>query len=133
MIDDLLKRLTEFRAAWVARGWSWDNRFDCVASTFDLGEVERARTLILAVLPDEFDSRTIGKAPALHQRLAQKTGGVRDDQILFAASNEQLIAFGLWWPWGGEVSNRISLRVGLSGRVSEEQQFSLRKVFDAFD
>lgn len=130
---ELLERLTKFRAAWVARGWSWDNRFDCVASTFNLEEAERARELILAVLPDEHDAKSIGNAPPLYQRVAKATGGVRSDQLLFGAGSESIIAFGLWWPWGGEVSNRISLRVGLAGRVSSEHTFELRKVFNTFD
>lgn len=130
---ELLERLREFKAAWVARGWSWDNRFDCVASTFNLEEADRARELVLRVLPNEHDSRSIGAAPELYQRVATSTGGVRSDQVLFGAGTDHLIAFGLWWPWGGEVSNRISLRVGLAGRVSSEHTFELRKLFNAFD
>ena len=131
--NELLKRLTEFKADWVARGWSWDNRFDCVASTFGLEEEDRARELVLRALPNEHNSKSIADAPALYQRVAKSTGGVRADQLLFAAGTEHFIAFGLWWPWGGEVSNRISMRMGLAGRVSSEHTFELRKIFNAFD
>ena len=133
MTQELFERLKKLRAAWVARGWSWDNRFNCVASTFQIEEADRARELVLQTLPHEVNSRTIDQAPELFQRVAKSTGGVRSDQLMFGHGDDRTIAFALWWPWGGEVSERISLRVGLAGRVSTEHEFELRKIFNACD
>jgi len=65
--------------------------------------------------------------------VAEATGGVRSDQLLYAAPEvDGLIAYGLWWPWGGEGTN-ISMRVGLTGHTSFEDVTKLRQAFNALD
>lgn len=128
----LLQRLSQLRATWVARGWSWDRRLECVASTLVFEDGPRAMQLVSAALPQRWTSKILAQAPQVVQDVATATGGVRDDQILFATPEAPIIAYGLWWPWGGESSN-ISVRVGLAGRVSYDDQLALREVFGALD
>ena len=117
VLPEIFAALTTFRGDWMARGWSWDRRFECAASTFDLSEVERAEQLLGAAFTREYRERNLSRAPALVDEVARQTEGVRKDQRLYARGNDNVIAYGLWWPWGGEVTN-ISMRVGLarSGR-----------------
>ncbi len=131
-LESLFERLRRFRAEWVSRGWSWDRRFDCVASTFRITDAELARRLVSSVLTDEWTSVTLPNAPPLIVDLAETTGGVRSDQLIFATPNARVIAYGLWWPWGGEASS-ISMRVGIVGEISEDDMEMLREVFGAPD
>lgn len=116
----------------MSRGWSWDRRFECVASTFSLADADQARRLVVEVLTDEWTSVSLSNAPPLIAEVAEATGGVRSDQLLFATPNARVIAYGLWWPWGGEGTN-ISMRVGLAGQISEDDMAKLREVFGALD
>lgn len=131
-IDPLFERLRQLRAAWVSRGWSWDRRFDCVASTLVLDDAERARRVVSSVLTERWTGATLPKAPPAIADVATSTGGVREDQVLYATPPAPLIAYGLWWPWGGEASN-ISVRIGLAGRVTNDDYNQLRDVFGIED
>ena len=131
-LESLFGRLRAFRSSWVSRGWSWDRRFGCVASTFGLEDADRARRLVSALLSDTWTPATLPKAPPLIAELAEATGGVRADQLLFATPDARVIAFGLWCPWGGEAGN-ISLRLGLVGQISEDEMEKLRELFGAPD
>ncbi|MCA9605032.1 MAG: hypothetical protein KC619_05535 [Myxococcales bacterium] len=128
----LFRALSQLRASWVARGWSWDRRFECVASTLIFEDGPRAMQLVSTALPERWTSKTLAQAPHAVQEVATATGGVRDDQILFASAEAPLIAYGLWWPWGGESTN-ISVRVGLAGRVGYEDQLTLRELFGTLE
>ncbi len=132
--DPLFDALGRFRQAWVSRGWSWDRRFDCVASTFDLTLIGSARDAVTGAFPHEWTSKTLKRAPEMVRLVAEMTGGVRPDQLIYAMSDdddEAVVCFALWWPWGGEGSN-ISLRVGLYG-ASFEEVTQLRELFGAMD
>jgi hypothetical protein len=131
-IESLFESLRAFRSGWISRGWSWDRRFECVASTFGNADAAEARRLVSAVLTDEWTAQTLGSASPLLAELAEATGGVRSDQLLFATPNARVMAYGLWWPWGGEGTN-ISMRVGLVGHFSEDDMATLREIFGALD
>ena len=73
---------------------------------------------MLAYLPYEWTSKSIAGAPTQARELAETTGGVRPDQRLYTMDQlGRIVAFGLWWPWGDEIT--ISLRIGLGGYVGE--------------
>ncbi len=129
-LELLFERLREFRSTWVSRGWSWDRRFTCVASTLGSGEAERAQQLVFDLLTQKWTSTTLRNAPGLITDVAEATGGVRSDQLLFATPAASVMAYGLWWPWGGGAQS-ISMRLGLVGRVSEADMENLRQVFGA--
>lgn len=131
-LDEIFARLKRFRGAWVSGGWSWDRRLDCVASTFDIADADEARRLLTSLFAEEWTSVTLADAPSLIIDVAETSGGVRSDQLLFATPDASVIAYGLWWPWGSGATS-ISMRVGLLGRISEDDMMMLREIFGAPD
>lgn len=126
----LFDSLVRLRAAWPGGGWSWDTRLSCVSSSFSVELADEARAAAKRALPYEWTSKNIGKSPAIIHELADSSGGVRAEQLVLATDpDEELIAYGLWWPWGDDVT--ISLRVGLAGRVTEDDEDSFRDLFGA--
>ncbi len=132
--NPLFDALGRFHEAWVSRGWSWDRRFECVASTFDITRVGEARDAVADVFPYEWTSKTLKRAPDGVRMVAEMTGGVRSDQLIYAMSDDDdvvPVCFALWWPWGGEGTN-ISLRVGLYDAPYDHVQ-RLRELFGVMD
>ncbi len=112
--QELFDALGRFRTAWPKRGWSWDARFSCVASAFGSDSLGEARAAASLAFPHQWNHRTLTAAPSVVQQLAERTGGVRPDQlILSTAPAGGVIAYGLWWPWGDDTT--ISLRIGIAG------------------
>jgi hypothetical protein len=128
----LFEKLGQFRKNWIKGGWSWDSRFSCVASSFNHELEAEARAVVLAYLPHEWNPKTVGSAPQSARDIAETTGGVRTDQRLYTMDQTgRLVAYGLWWPWGDEIT--ISLRIGLGGYVGELDLVRLRETFDALE
>ena len=128
----LFEKLGQFRKNWIKGGWSWDSRFSCVASSFNVDFEVEARAVVLAYLPHEWSSKTISGAPQATRDVAEATGGVRTDQRLYTMDQTgRLLAFGLWWPWGDEIT--VSLRLGLGGYVGELDYVRLRETFEALE
>ena len=125
----LFAALARFRSSWPQRGWSYDNRVECVASSFSLVSAPSARDLINAILPHVWNSRTLTAAPASFRQIAERTGGVRASQLIFGADAVgRLTPYGLWWPW--EEGGTISLRIGLDG-ASMAETIELCEAFGA--
>jgi hypothetical protein len=126
---DLVEAFRKLRAAWPTRGWSWDGRLTCLASSFDSDVADRARAAAQLALPQEWTSSKLQSAPSILRELAQHTGGLRSGQTLFAsAAIGRGHAYGLWWPWNDSTS--ISLRVGLTGPdFGERHNARLRDLF----
>lgn len=121
--------LSRFRASWPRRGWSYDGRLLCVASTFDTGFAAQARDLVKELLPHVWTDRTLSNAGDLINEIARRTGGVRSNQMIFEADRVgNITPFGLWWPW--EDGYTISLRVGIEGG-SQRELLQLCSVFGA--
>ncbi len=94
------------------KGWSWDSRLSCVASSFGAHNAADARAAIAKGLPTQWTHETISGAPERIQALASRYDGVRKGQLLVTGGHEDaLLSFGMWWPW--EESATISFRVGL--------------------
>jgi len=128
-LQPVIDAFVRFRSTWPQRGWSFDNRFNCVASTINADFVTQARPLIAAVLPHAYVESTLGKAPALVARIAQRTGGIRSSQMIFSADPVgHFMPYGLWWPW--EEAETISIRFGIEG-ASVNELFDLCQVFGA--
>jgi hypothetical protein len=103
---------TQLRADWPKRGWSWDNRLNCVASSFDIAVMEQAQAAVSRALPTLWTDRTMAQAPAVIRDVAERSGGVRAGQLIYTGTAVgSVVPYGLWWPWGNEAT--ISLRVGL--------------------
>jgi hypothetical protein len=125
----LFGTLKTLRTAWPARGWSWDARFSCITSTFNVELQAKARSAVGAALPTEWTSSTIQRAPAPLRDLAERTGGLREGQmILVSTTVGSAYGYGLWWPWGDGITT--SLRIGLGGSHVPHDAFQrLRDVF----
>jgi hypothetical protein len=111
--EPVLDALKRMRAKWPTRGWSWDSRFICAASSFSGDYEQQARDAIALALPTLWVPTSLSQAPAALRDLAETTGGLRTGQMLFSGGGSALIAFGLWWPWRDQ--RMVSLRVGFCG------------------
>lgn len=128
-VDSLFALMKDLRAAWPSRGWSWDKRLSCVTSSFNVETEETARNAILVALPTEWTSTTIARAPSALQDLAERTGGLRSGQMIFASAVAgSTYLYGLWWPWGDGITT--SGRIGLGG--SGATQSALQRLRDTF-
>ncbi|MEZ4221206.1 MAG: hypothetical protein R3B13_09760 [Polyangiaceae bacterium] len=128
--DELFASLAKFRAEWPKRGWSWDNRLSCVASAFGVDLVDEARAALPHAFPHQWNHRSLGQAPPIVQQIAERTGGVRQDQLIVATQPAGgAIAYGLWWPWGDDTT--ISLRIGVAGGPVMSLEERLRETFGA--
>ncbi|HEY2405166.1 MAG TPA: hypothetical protein VGI10_04140 [Polyangiaceae bacterium] len=128
----LFAMLEQLKKAWIKGGWSWDSRFSCVASSFNVEMEAEARAVVLKFLGSEWNARTVANAPPPVREVVDATGGVRTDQRLFTGETSgRMLAYGLWWPWGDEIT--ISLRVGLGGYVLDPDMLRLREVFGTMD
>lgn len=126
----LVDGLVPLKQRWPGRGWSWDARFSCVASSFHVELEGEALEAVRTTFRREWDAQTLGRAPALIQDVAQLTSGVRSEQRLFSMDSiAETVAFGLWWPWGDDVT--ISFRVGLTGVLAQDAEASLCSLFNA--
>ena len=131
--DELFVELGRFSKRWVAHGWSWDGRLDCVASTFSHAHLEEARSLVEDVFPERWTDSTLMDASSVVSAVASATGGVRSDQLLYSAPPlNGIVLYGLWWPWGAGGTS-ISMRIGLTGHPSPAQMMQLRTAFGATD
>ena len=128
--SELFTLLGKFRAQWPKRGWSWDNRLSCVASAFGVELADESRAALPVAFPHKWNHRTLSKAPPIVQQIADRTGGVRQDQLIVATNPVGgSIAYGLWWPWGDDTT--ISLRIGVAGGSVMALEEQLRETFGA--
>jgi hypothetical protein len=103
-----------------------------VASSFNVELEAEARAVVLRFLPTEWTSKTIAGGPTALKEVAEATGGVRTDQRVFTGDTSgRLLGYGLWWPWGDEIT--ISLRIGLGGYVLDPDMNRLRETFGTAD
>ncbi len=110
--DPIFEALARLRTEWPKRGWSWDSRLCCVASSFDAVHVEQAEAAALRALPTVWSERSMPQAPPAIREVGERSGGVRAGQLIYArATDVSIVAYGLWWPWGN--GSTISLRVGI--------------------
>lgn len=129
-VESLFDLLGRFRRRWPGRGWSWDSRFTCVSSSFSAELEQEARAAIAQSFAAQFTHRTVRSAPTHLHEVAENTGGLRSDQLLVTTDpHAGLTGFGLWWPWGDDVT--ISFRVGLAGPGSTRYEDDLRELFGA--
>lgn len=129
-VQSIYETLATLRKEWVMTGWSWDARNSCVCSSFGADLEEHARAVIQRALPFGYDSSTLRTADPEIQDLADRSGGLRADQLLFTGKPvDYTFAYGLWWPWGDEVT--ISFRIGLAGHHAVAELATLQTEFRA--
>jgi hypothetical protein len=107
----LLDRLTLLRDSWPAPPWSWDGRFNAIASSFDAAQEPIVRASAVHAFPRGWTVKSLETAPAELRALAERTGGLRARQRLLGGDELACpTLFGLWWPWGDGA--KITLRIG---------------------
>lgn len=115
----ILEDFGRFRASWPRRGWSFDNRFECVASSFAADFAPEARKLLARVFPHAATEGNLATASAPIREIAARTGAIRAGQFIIGADPVAGITpYGLWWPW--EEAQTISIRIGLEGATASE-------------
>jgi hypothetical protein len=128
--EGLFQGLTAFKKSWPGGGFSWDSRLSCVASSFSAELEADARAAVAKTFKFQWTTRSLRTAADVIQEIADQVGGLRQDQILVATEpNDNLLAYGLWWPWGDDVT--ISFRIGLSGMSSARYEDDFRDLFGA--
>lgn len=131
--DFLFTPLPQFKSTWPAGGWSWDNRFECLASTISQGSAADGFRAVQALFPHVWDEKTVRTAPPSVAKVSTETGGVRAGQFLFSSdAMDGLLVYGLWWPWGEEGTS-ISMRIGLAGAPTQADLLKLRSAFNVSD
>src|SRR3569623_728840 len=55
----ILDTLTQLRAAWPARDWTWDHRFKCATSARPGDAATSAKTTLLGATPSEWDAAAL--------------------------------------------------------------------------
>ncbi len=127
--EPFFSALGEFRTRWPKRGWSWDGRLSCVASAFSVDQVNEASGALTPTFPNRWTHRTLATAPPLVQQVAERSGGVRSDQFIYATNpNAGAIVYALWWPWGDDTT--ITIRIGIP-TANPALEDRLREVFGA--
>ena len=88
-VETLLGSLSRLRQAWPKRGWSWDTRLSCVASSFGVDLTQEARAAAKIALPTEYMQASLRSAPAAVREIAEQTGGLRpgSDLDVFGAGH----------------------------------------------
>ncbi len=125
----ILGAMKDLRTVWPSRGWSWDKRVSCVTSSFVVELEAKARAAAAPLLPTEWTSANIGRAPTALREIAERTGGLRAGQVITVSSAPTSgFAYALWWPWGDGMTT--SARIGLGGTYGTEG--SLEKLRDVF-
>ncbi len=109
----VFESLARMKANWPTRGWSWDPRLLCCTSSFTVEQEPQARKATTFALQNEWNTSTIAKSPQQLRDVVDRSGGVRQGQLVLSTGPVSgLLVYGLWWPWGdGET---VSLRVGLA-------------------
>lgn len=121
-----LDALGRLRSKWPQRGWSWDTRLSCVASSIHVELTDEALSAAGLAFPQRWTVANITSAPPAVRGVADATGGIRPDQILFSMEPvlSTNLVYGLWWPWGDDVT--ISFRIGMAGPMLTREDFQAR-------
>lgn len=122
-------KLGELKKTWPAPQWKWDGRLVAVESVFQTTAFDAAHASAKSLFPAQWSSATLSQAPDAMRTLAQRTGGLREGQLLFVGDAiETVVPYGLWWPWGSGTA--ITLRIGFADvSPSVEPYLLLRELF----
>jgi hypothetical protein len=131
-VDDwtpVLEKLSLLKRGWPNPTWTWDGRFNMLASSFPKVDEMKARASAAHAMPYAWDLNSVQTAPEGLRIICDRAGGLRAGQMLMAGKAGGLVIVGLWWPWGG--GGTITLRLGLGEHDAMEEPFpQVRDLFD---
>ncbi len=126
-IENVCREL--LRASQGVLSWKWDSHFETVLAEFSVDNEDRVRAILECDLSIVWDKSKIRKAPDIVRTIVKNFGGLRSGQLLFTSDpNQDVIIFGVWWPWGG--GKTISIRVApFDKRLSDSEMAEFIKLF----
>ena len=109
--------------------WKWDSQFETVLAEFSVDNKNRVRAILECYLSIAWDKKKVRKAPDIVRTTVKHFGGLRSGQLFFTSDpNQDIIIFGVWWPWGDE--KNISIRVApFDKRLSDSEMVEFIKLF----
>lgn len=90
--------------------WEMDETFDASLVLIEKNDIEPVKEGLSKAFENQWDSSSIKKAPKTEKELSKFFSGIQKGQILFTISDDDIIFFGAWWPWGDY--SKVSLRIG---------------------
>ncbi len=92
--------------------WTWDDYISTMLAPFSLKDAGQVADVLDENFASRWDFKSICKAPQSIRDVATGIGGIRQTQHLFVSEPDQnIMAYGAWWPWGNEET--ISIRIGI--------------------
>jgi len=97
--------------------WKWDKNFGAFMAEFSAESQDEVRSILERHFSQEWDIKSIRKAPDIVRTGAGEFGDMRSGQLLFTSDPEgNVLILAAWWPWGdGEV---VSLRIASPAKES---------------
>ena len=92
--------------------WTWDDYVGTMLAPFNMDDATRVAEVLDESFASKWDFKSITEAPQSIRDIATKIGGIRQTQHLFTSESDQnIMAYGAWWPWGN--GETISIRIGI--------------------
>jgi hypothetical protein len=101
--------------------WKWDKNFGAFMAEFSAESQDEVRSILERHFSQEWDIKSIRKAPDIVKTGAGEFGDIRSGQLLFTSGPEgNVLILAAWWPWGdGEV---VSLRIASPAKESPDSE-----------
>lgn len=112
--------------------WEWDSRFGGILAAFEIKDKDRVSGIVSARFAQVWDKASIKGAPKGIKGAMRKFGGLQPGQLLFTSDlTQDVILFGLWWPWGNgsTISVRFVPYLPDSPRIEEDARVALKGAF----
>lgn len=92
--------------------WDYDDRFMSALIVFPAAEKDSFMSALKKTFRDEWDHKSIKKAPKPVKKIVKSMAGISSGQMLFTGDEKDTAVFyAMWWPWGD--GTKISLRIGI--------------------
>ena len=103
--------------------WKPDDRFNTVVAAFERSSSEIIFSALKTSFSQEWNKKTVRKAPNRIKSIAASTSGIERGQIVFTTDDlAGPVLFAAWWPWGD--GENISLRIGVSDSSLNEEDIN---------
>ncbi|MFT5757595.1 MAG: hypothetical protein ACI9LM_002331 [Alteromonadaceae bacterium] len=91
--------------------WRWEESRQAILSEFASGKAEQTLAVLRSNFKDEWDRKTIKKAPKDLKDQLGELANITKEQKLFTrpATDQHPATLAIWWPWGH--GSTLSLRL----------------------